>query len=98
MKAYEVLEQFDWCRGSYAKDKAGHSVVATSDSAVAFCAEGAIIRAHGTGKSFCEELFKARMVFRSPVGALDDSTFTEWNDDPKRTKEEVIELLKKAGV
>ena len=89
MKAWEYLEKKGaWCHGAMARDKDDHPCYPGSKDAVTWCLLGAIFKAYPE---------RRRGVIYSKMYkflGLHDSMST-WNDDPKRTKRQVIALLKK---
>ena len=93
MKAWQLLKEKGWCRGTYARNGNGTPVHWTSEFAVSFCAIGAITKVSrsGTRASFKQNVVELLL----PKG---QRNLGAWNDDPKRTKAEVIALLKKANV
>jgi hypothetical protein len=83
-----------WCQGYYARDKDGNQTSYDNPNAEAFCSSGAVW-------SFCSDTVSAHQC--SYAGsflseALDDPriTFVHWQDQPGRTKEEVLALFDKA--
>ena len=88
-RAADLLEEFGWCQGGTAFDANGVLTYALAKNAVSFCAGGAIIRASvdlglvGNGSW--------DLVPRSLSG------IPSWNDDPGRTKTEVVARLREAA-
>ena len=90
MKAWELLEQKGWCQGVFAKDREGESVLPHSPCAEQFCMLGALGAVYRD-----EEYLSATDCLRRTLG---ETSLTAWNDDPTRTKAEVIAALKRADV
>lgn len=88
-RAADLLEEFGWCQGAYAVPNAGDLF----DAPVAFCAVGAIGRAHA-------ELHGGVRTF----DALDavkkytpETPLQHYNDTLGRTKAEVVARLREAA-
>lgn len=99
MKAYRFLKNHGWCLGSYARDAEGNSV-RPSMQACSFCAAGVLFVVYGTdGFGVTDELFKAeKSLYRVLDRRKFEGAISGFNDTPGRTKEEVLELFKEAGV
>jgi hypothetical protein len=95
MKPSELLKKKGWCQGRSALDVDGNLVNPRSKKAVKFCIIGAVEACIRVGIDSWEDydgaFDKVRRVLR--VWSL-----AEWNDKPGRTKEEVIKVLKEAGL
>jgi hypothetical protein len=91
MKAYELLEKADWTQGAFARDSKGVYVDLYSEEAVSFCSVGAI------GRANCGEAYPHHKVV-ALCNLLEVNLLTKWNDDPDRTKEEVIAALRGADL
>ena len=90
MKAWELLEQKGWCQGTYALNK--HSMrVHPTKRAHAFCAIGAIRCIYKTQE-------RMEVAAKKVLKYIGLNNISIWNDSPGRTKEEVIEALRKADV
>jgi hypothetical protein len=99
MKAYELLKKCDWHQGWYARDAAGNIVMNPSDPrATSFCMSGAILAAYK--KQGYNKVVNAEVAVYNVLNARGfcEGKISYWNDLPERTKEEVLELLKEAGV
>lgn len=94
MKAYELLEQKELCKGTFARDANGKPVSVYSPIACSFCAAGAIRRAY---LDTMEEPQKLSLV-GSHVLKLHDMTLAMWNDKPDTTKAQVVSLLKELDI
>lgn len=87
MKAWELLQQKEFCKGVGARNSDGHSVNPHSENAVAFCAIGAIARCYVTNV----EIDSAIKKLRNHLGTL---WIANWSDEKFREKEDVIAVLK----
>lgn len=86
MKPSELLEKKGWCQHVYARNAAGVPVMYDNESACRFCILGAM---EAAGKNLDElKRLRAHMINKYK------SDPASWNDQPGRTKEEVIALLK----
>lgn len=85
MKAYQLLEIKGWTQGASARNKDGGVTTPFSESAACFCTFGALQAAYGP-------------EFLGPMSKIEKHlnvfVIAPWNDDPARTKEEVIAMLK----
>ena len=88
MKPSELLRKKDWCQHSAAIDAKGCGITFRDRNAVAFCTLGAIYR--------CYNYYESTLVRDKLVNYL-GSGISSWNDDSKRTKEEVIAALEAIG-
>ena len=98
MKAYELLSRPGaWTQHTLARDHDGDAVTVDSPHACAWCVAGAIMR--------CYPLIKTPTL----IDKLKQELLPTWkestafiigpyNDDPNRTQEEVVELLKKLDI
>ncbi len=96
-EAKKLIEQ-GWIRGDLAQDKDGKSVDPSDPSACQFCLLGALYKA-------CEEigvsyrLVGIKLAGNLPVWYVSSvynggrSAIAHYNNDPGRTKEEIINLL-----
>lgn len=89
LRAADLIEERGWCQNHSAIDAAG--VECVYPEAVAFCAGGAInyVADIETYYTACDLLDKA-------VG-MGDLGYITWNDDPERTKAEVVARLREAA-
>lgn len=74
-----------WCQGASALNSAGYEVSARNPNAVQVCGAGAMVR---WGRFVSQELYQASVQARR-------TDFIPWQDDPARTKEEVIAELER---
>ena len=90
MKAWELLnEPGKWTQGYFAKDAAGVLQDDVKDpSVVSWCMLGAVAYCYGWDAHYCEARDRLTDRIRPP------RTLTQWNDDPVRTYEEVVGVLK----
>lgn len=93
-KAADLLETQGWCQDVY-RNKAGE-----------LCSIGAVrtaiwgdarMRTTTTNKDDVELANRTLAVLADKVGVEPGSVGTEWNDDPWRTKEEVVDAFKHAA-
>lgn len=94
-KAAELIEKFGWTQGTLARAEMGNPCGELSPFATCFCAIGAVRRAtHLVAGS-------SREVFHRAIGLFCDAVETNnvprWNDTAGRTKEEVIDALRRAA-
>lgn len=93
-RAADLLEEFGWCQGAFARDPSGSPYFARDKEAVAFCARGALIRAGlalGLASNWAD---LAQAQITEQISAAIFCRLDEWNDDPGRTKAEVVALLR----
>jgi hypothetical protein len=93
-----ILEHFGWCQGDTYRDKSG--VSCPPNRAKSSCLEGALQLVE-IDYSYWRGGFSAG--YSVLVGAYDllekrisGKRLTNWNDEPKRTKKQVLALLDKA--
>ena len=87
-KAADLVEK-GWTQHASARDKHGNSCQVNSTSAVSWCVTGALnLAAWYIPASSLKEI---RNYIYYSRGMLD------WNDDPNRTKEHVVKLLREAA-
>ena len=87
MKAWQYVEK-GWCQGGLAIDNNGVQCSIFSNKAVAWCLIGAMMKVYSCRKR--KMLYDKMYQFVSPQWDL-----VEWNDYHKRTKRQVVALLKK---
>ncbi len=80
-----------WCQGRSALDSEGKFVFAESTSAIQWCLIGALRVAYNESREQSYKVIKKLEVKLGYPG------LSIWNDDPKRTKAEVIALLQSIG-
>lgn len=79
MKAYEVIQKYGWLQGDYGNKKDG------------FCIIGALRYAG----SWIRLSTKVGTALGVPADPIMQGYVSDWNDNPTRTKRQVIALLKK---
>lgn len=77
-----------WCKQILAKDQDGANVEAKSLEACTWCLEGAL---EAEGVEAYNETIPLNIFLRNLLGT--DRSLYQWNDDPRRTKQEVLALL-----
>jgi len=90
----KIAKPENWTQGWYARDASGYSVAPADESACKFCALGAIL-ACGDDDSFGSAFFEnaaASLRKNLPVDFA-RACVMGFNDDPKRTHAEVIDLF-----
>lgn len=101
MKAYEFLEQKDWCQACFARDGAGQPIDPSSTGVAAVCAVGAIKACyHDNDKArrLAKKVSNLLGIRGRRASLLGWTPLALYNDAHGRTKAEVVELLKKADV
>lgn len=99
MKATGVIEEtrrlieFGWCRGSDARDATGAAVAPGDPSATEWSLLGALGLVAADGDVALEELATALAALAELIA---DPSLSHWNDQPSRTKEEVLATLARA--
>lgn len=90
-KAWQLIERFGWCQGHHAVDSKGESISPFSNEGLlrGLCISGACMLAYGYDRGI------EKVVELQTNLGINSVT---WNDDPKRTKEEVIALLKELDI
>ena len=84
-----------WCQQSLGRDKDGMTVGCLSTDAVSWCIEGALLRCFNIGRDYEEANLKLLETFKKLHRCYN---YTSWNDDKYRTHDEVLALLKEAGL
>ena len=92
-KAADFVEK-GWTQGRMAVDKHGNDCHSQSKDAVRWCLSGALSLTCVV-KSFSQFSMSPRTELVKYL-SLEDS-ITYWNDDPNRTQEDVVELLREAA-
>lgn len=111
IEAKRLIEEKGWTQGVFARDSTGLFIDMTSGDACSYCAGGAICVAGWRANSNRAELallgtihpyvaYSAQLALLSAIcppgtyNALAD--IASWNDDPHRTKAEVLAAFDKA--
>jgi hypothetical protein len=88
--AAQLLEQ-GWTQGYYARDAKGEECSPTSDTAVRWCFNGALIAVAGGKSGFgVRHAIRARAAAESGIG----NSIGFWNDAPSRTQAEVVAAMR----
>ena len=82
-----------WCKNTNALDDNGYSCEPTAPYAVKWCLAGAVCAAYKDDTPKREHAFDKVLAAIAPQSLF----VAYWNDQPKRTKEEVIALLESIG-
>lgn len=104
-KAIELIETKGWTQGAYARLANGDKTEYTDTAAVCYCISGAMNCAAKQLKNeendydeiFLKGWWTITDVLRNREGGKAWDQPVYWNDESGRTKEEVVELLKKAS-
>jgi hypothetical protein len=102
MKAWELLDSPEkWTQGTSARNVFGQPVPSTDPSAVCWCASGAIgccyPTAYQPSGTFPIHARLANYLAKQPYRP-ESGTISLWNDDPRRTYEEVVAVLKELDI
>lgn len=95
MKAYEVLEQHDLCKGWFARNIRGQLVSINDPEACSFCTVGAIDKAYPNQLTNYKLRYKLEEYLYAKTGSF---SISNWNDHPDRTKEDIIKVLKELDI
>lgn len=98
LEATKVLES-GWTKGAYARDAEGKGVVSISNSAVSWCALGALEKVASSlpHREQSKAVNNAISRLRGFLGTCGCSSIAKFNDEAKN-KEVVIGVLKKAAL
>lgn len=80
-----------WTQGEMARDANGDAIEPNSKNAVCFCSAGALHAAYQKYDDYNKAYDKLLKI-------IGKESILTWNDDPSRTKEQVVEAMMKAGV
>lgn len=101
MKAYELIEQLDWCQGDYARNIDGADVAPENPNAVCFCSVGALQRVYGKDKAYIDAVHRLETEILKhewhPFLSC-EQVIVKWNDAKGRSKKEVVALMRNANV
>jgi hypothetical protein len=97
---YELLEDPDrWGKKYFAVDDHGICKMVGSNEACKFCLDGALRRIYPTGKDYFTNFLKIQKVLNNNTDLSYFSTsLIGFNDDPKTTHQDVLEVARKANV
>jgi hypothetical protein len=90
--AAKLIETKGWTQGSYARDANDGAVSSLDKNAECFCIIGALSHV-----SLGYDSNTRRKAYQFATNIIHNERLTTWNDDPARTKEEVITFLKSAA-
>ena len=98
-RAIELLEKYDWTQKTYARDANGLEVDTWSEEACSFCALGFLGRAtYEMGLPYSDGLPETpEMVVAKFVPEAFCNNIAAFNDHPGTTKQDIIDLFKKAN-
>lgn len=96
-RAADVLEQNEWIQGRFARDIDGDVVDSGSRKAVKFCVLGAIFHVSGHGRYASKSVHARFHALADQLESHLKHPVISWNDDPARTKEEVVAALRGAA-
>lgn len=107
LKAADLIEHNDWTQGAYARNVNGCGVYPNSISAMSFCVVGAMTRTvfdesrerllrEGKSDSAADQIL-GRQAADLLTSQICQSDVPDWNDDPARTKAEVVQALRAAA-
>lgn len=103
-RAADLLEEFGWCQFSPAKDEDGWHCLPCDPEARSFCLTGSVERAifdltgHDIRINGPYPGIAIRTERDRPVGHTGPPKFDpKWNNDSRRTREEVIACLREAA-
>ncbi|WZO97276.1 hypothetical protein EP7_004300 [Isosphaeraceae bacterium EP7] len=85
-EARKLVEK-GWCKGTSARNAAGEPTGTTDVDAVAWCPYGAMGAIPGAS------FIRTTDRYRKSIGRL---AISKWNDEPERTKEEVLAAFDRA--
>lgn len=97
MKVYELFQQpgINWIQNDLSLDGKGHEVFYNDPSACCFCLIGGISKCYQSTTSTYSRMWKRSFDHVKKIGY---ESVAEWNDDPKRTKEDVVALCKELDI
>lgn len=90
MKPSEFVAK-GWCQGMSARTSNGSACAADSSQATCWCLIGSI------NAAYPEDIRQREQVAGKLLNKLSTFRFAQWNDDPKRTQAEVVQLLQSIG-
>jgi hypothetical protein len=93
--AREALVNKGWCQRATARDCNGDVVYPLAHTATAFCAIGAIHHAGGRGFDQYSKnaILSRRFLWKAIAERAPGKVIEDYNDEPGRTKEEVIAVF-----
>lgn len=97
-KAADIIKK-GWTQNAFARNEEGFSVTPDGKDATSWCLTGAlwlVVRGNKNPKEYYGDVPLTVHNLIKNLGLRESAGV--WNDDPNRTKEEVIELLQKAVI
>lgn len=97
--AKQLLIDKGWIKGDYARDADGNRVPAVSSSATCYCILGALKAASHSVDDHTGAMAPLRCSIVNAINGMRKTNFGAdygihpWNDDPARTKEEVLAVF-----
>ena len=88
VEARQKIEQ-GWTQEAYARDKTNEKVSTSSREATCWCVMGALV-------AVTVRYDQALDTIMGVIGAKHPGDIIDWNDDPARTQEQVLELFDRA--
>jgi hypothetical protein len=101
-RAADLLEEFGWCQFHPAKDDDGWGCLPYDKEARSFCLTGSVERAifdlTGHRMRYDGPYPGIKITMSRPDGYTGEPKFSpEWNNDPSRTKADVVAVLREAA-
>lgn len=99
--ACEFAKEHDWTQHTLARDAGGMPCQVDADGAVNFCAMGYIMASYRKVGKANFELDQAITLFRKHLDKMVPKftySVSDWNDEPERTKQDVVDALCAADV
>jgi hypothetical protein len=93
LKNARTLIEKGWCQGAWARNKKGKPVQWDNSAAASWCLRGAIHKgaAEASSRDTAGATVTIERILRDRFHVIDGLTW--WNDDPKRTKKDVLKAL-----
>ena len=102
VKAQKLIEQ-GWCQGEFARDENGKIVSPYNEKACSWCASGAIrVTIVSNGQTslkpyrLLQEIISKKPIEYSTIIFSDSDAIAAFNDHPKTTQNDILELFDKA--
>lgn len=91
MKVHELLSKpGSWCQYCYGVDARGIQQYGDLSGCVEYDLVGAVLRCYGYRDSWA--------VYKKLCSLLGVKNLVAWNDDPERTREDVVNLCKRSDI
>lgn len=98
LRAADLIEQNDLCKGVMAQMPDGQTSGYLSARATCFCVVGALSRTcYALEYTWLDVGRFAVSAIKGYLGLPDDYLLSQWNDEPERTKEDVVAALRGAA-